>query len=219
VAPGEEGGEKFVVVSLLKLPMFSCGCLRHLSSLVETKTSASKGSTMFLKIDASTLLLPLVSSHKLLVSPTKHTAIFGRDDCSDGDGDAWFAEREKTTLNLEVNATMPVDGAALVSAPETSGSRMMSVAATAYGSRDETGQKDALKMKVIDGSACHRCRDGGTVRADGKLQARVRNRSTYELRSHTCNVPNRHVQARGTSAQSLRAGGRRKPCFRNCVWR
>jgi hypothetical protein len=111
---------------------------------------------MLLKIDDNTLVLLFISSHKLLVSPTKHTAIFRRGDCGDGDGAAWPAERGKTTLNFEVNATMPVDGEACRSAPETSGSCMMIVAAATYGPMDETGQKDALKMNVVDFSACHR---------------------------------------------------------------
>jgi hypothetical protein len=94
------------------LPLISF-CLRHLSSLAETKTSASNGWTMLWKIDDSTLPLPLPPSawlelllgvsHKLLVSPTKQSAILGCDGAEGGAGAGG-----KNTLNLDVDATMPV---------------------------------------------------------------------------------------------------------------
>ncbi len=94
---------------LLLLPPLISFCLRHLSSLAETKTSASNGLTMLYKIDDSTLplawlALPLGVSHKLLVSPTKQSAILG---CDGGGGGAGAGG--KNTLNLDVDATMPVD--------------------------------------------------------------------------------------------------------------
>ncbi len=97
----------------LLLPLISF-CLRHLSSLAETKTSASNGWTMLWKIDDSTLPLPLPLawlelllgvSHKLLVSPTKQSAILG---CDGAGGGAGAGAGGKNTLNLDVDATMPV---------------------------------------------------------------------------------------------------------------
>jgi hypothetical protein len=99
----------------LLLPLISF-CLRHLSSLAETKTSASNGWTMLWKIDDSTLPLPLPLplawlelllgvSHKLLVSPTKQSAILA---CDGAGGGAGAGAGGKNTLNLDVDATMPV---------------------------------------------------------------------------------------------------------------
>ena len=112
---------------MLPLPLLISFRLRHLSSLVETKTSACSGCTMLWKIDDSTLplllpppLLPLLpfawlelllrESHKLLVSPTKQSATLGWDGEEGGAG-AGAGAGGKNTLNLDVDATMPVGGA------------------------------------------------------------------------------------------------------------
>ncbi len=100
----EENVDDDALVSSLLLS--TSVCLLHLSSLAETNTSASNGSTILRRIDEITLPLPLVaSSHRLLLSPTRQRAIFGRA----GGGASW-ENRGKITLNLDVNATMPGAG-------------------------------------------------------------------------------------------------------------
>ena len=102
------------------LPL-TCDGLRHLSSLAEINTSACNGSIIKSRIDDNTLMLLLLllmppppllllllagTSHRLLVSPTKHSAIFG-SACKAAVLD-W--ECGNKTLNFDENAIMPAEG-------------------------------------------------------------------------------------------------------------
>ncbi len=138
---------------LLPLLLMSCECLRQRSSLAETNTSASNGSTMFSMMDDNTLPPPLAGvSHKLLVSPTRQSAIL----VLGGDVEGGTGGAGRNTLNLGEEAMMAGEEGSDGSG-DSACSCMMMVAA-AVGEDKGREQREELKMK---GGGWWTCQRGG----------------------------------------------------------
>jgi hypothetical protein len=172
LAEDEQGGCERLVSAcsgLQQLLLLVCDCRRHLSSLEETNTSASSGSTMLVRMDESTLLPPLLlgASQKLLVSPTRHSAILGGVGVGVGVGVAGAAGRR--SLNFDVKAMMPVESRAESIEDRSACSRMMTVAEAASECPEALEQREALKMKGEGCTTCQRERAGGSCSKVGAL--------------------------------------------------